>query len=150
MKTKYITKNMGEVTIIDLGFSISIWGKYYSMDTQLAHIQLLDFDQNKGFIMNVVNQYDKIYERTKKVIIHDTKFREVIRDHFINHHSNRFNTENILKIFNIETVDEFDLKKIIKNLECPCLYFEGGIEDKIKNFGAQYWFSDEFFWYSIL
>jgi hypothetical protein len=80
--TKYAIKNMGEVTIKE-GFSITIYGKYNSKDILIAHIQLLDFDKNREFIMNLVDKYYVIHKITKKIIMDDVNFKEDVKKYFM-------------------------------------------------------------------
>jgi len=83
-ETKYITENMGEITVTDNGFKY-IYGKYNSEKIQIANLGLISFKFNENFdyIMNIINQYDKIYKISKKAII--KKFK---------------NDENIIRFFN--------------------------------------------------
>jgi hypothetical protein len=136
METKYVTENMGEVTIDD-GFAITIWGKYNSKDILIALVQLLDFSKNKDFIMNIVNQYDKIHRITKMAIMEDINCKESIKDYFMH----TLYEEKLSKLFSMK---EFDINKILRNTEEPRLYFEGGLGEYIKDFSVQYWFSNEF------
>ena len=137
---KYATENMGEVIITDMGFATSIQGKYNLMDINMALIQLIDFKKNRNFIMNLVNQYDKIHEITKKAIMDDINCKEEVKDYF----THLFDEKELFELFGIKTFEEFNIDRIIKNIECPRLYFEGGLGDEITDFSVQYWFSGEY------
>lgn len=66
-ETRYMTENMGEITVKDFGFK-SVYGKYNSEYIQIAnmgHISF-NFEENIDYIFEVINQYAKIHEISKK------------------------------------------------------------------------------------
>jgi len=69
-ETTFITENMGEITVKNNGFKY-IYGKYNSEEIQIANLGLVSskFNENLDYIMNIINQYGKIHEISKKAII---------------------------------------------------------------------------------
>ena len=125
---------MGEIIVNDCVLGISIEGKYNSRNRVIALLQFVDFDKNKDFIMNIVNQYEKIQKITKKAMMDDIDCKEYIRDYFISYSGT---SNNFFEDIDINLLEDFEIEKLIKD-EYPLLYFYGGIEKKVKSFHADY------------
>jgi len=142
IETKYISENMGEITIINDGYSTSFFANYNLKKTQVALIQLYEFNKNKDFFLNLINQYSEIHKKTKHYIINNYSSNQIIKDYF-KHHFDILKEEILIKLFNIKTFEDFDINKIIEKIENPRLYFEGGLEG-LPSFSVQYWASCEY------
>ena len=171
-ETKYITENMGEVTVKNNGFKY-VYGKYNTEEIQIANLGLVSskFIENFDYIMNVINQYGKIHEISKKAIIKNFKNNESIRRFFFPYnlfgeekilellHNNRdakayyyrrgdlMTIDELLEICGIDAFDGFDINKAVDKLKYPRLYFadnsSGSYGDEKIYFEVQYRISDE-------
>lgn len=137
-ETRYMTENMGEITVWHT-FATSIYGEYNSEKTNIALIQLVSFEEDFEYFMNLINQYRKIHEITKKAIIENFNNNEEIKSFF--YHYNSLGEEELFELFGIKTFDEFDINKAVDKLTYPRLYFENGIGDEKIEFSIQYWVS---------
>jgi hypothetical protein len=145
-ETKYITQNMGEITVKHDGIFTQICGNYNSKEIIIASTGLVSFEENFDYIMNVVNQYSKIHEISKKAIIDNFSNNENIRDFFYKYYS--LEEEEFIKLLSFTTPDEdnirrlifrfhydkegkekmfelfFNVNKTVEKLDYPCLYFD--------------------------
>jgi len=170
-ETKYITENMGEVTVKNNGFKY-IYGKYNTEEIQIANLGLISskFKENFDYIMNVINQYSKIHETSKKAIIenfnNDTHIRrfffpynllegeklfELLRNKgttrvFLQLYES-METEQLLELCGIKIFDGFDINKTVDKLKYPRLYFadnsSGRYGEEDIYFEVQYRMSDD-------
>jgi hypothetical protein len=171
-ETKYITENIGEITVTDNGFKY-IYGKYNSEEIQIANLGLISFKFNENFdyIMNIINQYGKIHEISKKAIIENFNNDESIRRFFFPY--NKFGEEELLELFRnnrdaklyflnrgdlmtmeellefcgIDAFEGFDINKAVDELKYPRLYFANNFFGSYGNekiyFAVQYHRLDE-------
>ena len=150
-ETKYITENMGELTIKNNEFKY-VYGKYNSEEIQIANMGLVSskFKENFDYIINVINQYEKIHEISKKAILinfkNDThirrffepynslegdelfelikKFRNDVSINTFIHFCNLCTSlEELFKLFDINIFEGFDINKAVDKLKYPRLYF---------------------------
>jgi len=73
-------------------------------------------------------------------IMEDINCKEEVKDYF----THLFDEKKLYKLFGIKTFEGFNIDRMIKNIECPRLYFEGGLGDEITHFAVQYWFAGEY------
>jgi hypothetical protein len=171
-ETKYITDNMGEVNVKNNGFKY-VYGKYNSEEIQIANLGLVGFKfkENFDYIMNIINQYGKIHEITKKAIIKKFKNDESIRHFFFPYNS--FNEEKLLELLRnnreaklyyychneliiieellefcgIDAFEGFDINKAVDKLKYPRFYFADNSSGRYGKeeiyFEVQYRISDE-------
>jgi hypothetical protein len=140
--TKYTTKNMGEIKVVDYGFGfiVSICGKYNSKDIEIAGMRGVNFQGNYDYIMKLVDQYSEIHKITKKVIVENFEHNETVKYYFLD----SLGKNKIRKMFDIKTFNEFDITKAVEKLEYPRLFLDGfGIRNI--SFCVQYWISQEYY-----
>jgi hypothetical protein len=119
--------------------------------------------------MNLINQYSKIHEISKKAIIENFSNDENIRSFFLSynlleeelyellrnngttriflHHCESMETEELLELCGINIFDGFDINKAVDKLKYPRLYFadnsSGRYGDENIYFEVQYRMADE-------
>jgi len=161
-ETKYTTENMGEVTVKNDRLKY-VYGKFNSEEIQIANLGTVGykFKENFDYIMNIINQYSKIYEISKKAIIENFNNDENIRNFFNPHKSlgweeklelinksyaynvspreffhiyeHCYSIEDLFKYFDINIFENFEINKAVENLNYPRLYFLNNFSENYGN-----------------
>ena len=145
-ETRYMTENMGEITVKDFGVK-SVYGKYNSEYIQIANMGHISFyfEENIDYIFEVINQYGKIHEISKKAIIENFINNEDIRRFFYYYDPSKEKGRS-----DFPDINTFDINKVAEKLKNPLLYFDhnffGSYGDDKTYIAVQYRLTDETNW----
>ncbi|MCL2157572.1 MAG: DUF2004 domain-containing protein [Methanobrevibacter sp.] len=138
---KYNTKYFQQIDIDESSFSESIDVKFKN---KLINIYLSDcniYGEKIKTFLEIIDRYTEINKIAKNAILENFTKNDIIQYYF-QCHFDILEEEKVFKIFEVKTWEEFDLKKVVDELDYPDLLFQ--IENNKIIFSVDYQVSKEF------